>query len=64
MKPEKLKDSFYASPQTVENIFDRKAKMAKQRAQMQAQLTHLLNNDSSSNAPMPDPVMLEHSKKY
>jgi hypothetical protein len=33
-----------------------KANMAKQMAQMQAQLAHLLNNTSSSDAPMPDPA--------
>ena len=36
-----------------------KANIAKQMAQMQAQLAHLLNNNSSSDAAMPDPAKLE-----
>ena len=38
-----------------------KVNMAKQMAKMQAQLVHILNNNSSSYAPMPDPATLEHS---
>jgi uroporphyrinogen-III decarboxylase len=62
----RFKDSFYASPQTVENIFNKKAEMAKEIAQMQAQLAHHLQNDnSSSGAPMPDdPATSENSVKY
>jgi chromosome segregation ATPase len=40
-----------------------KANIAKQMTQMQAQLAHLLNNNSTSNAPMPDPATLEHSER-
>ena len=35
---------------------EEKANMAKQMAQMQAQLAHLLDDNSSSDAPMPDPA--------
>ena len=35
---------------------EEKANMAKQMAQMQAQLAHLLDYNSSSDAPMPDPA--------
>jgi hypothetical protein len=41
-----------------------KAQMAKQMAQMQEQLALLMNNNSSSDAPMPDPATSQHSEKY
>jgi ribosomal protein S21 len=41
-----------------------KAEMAKQMHQMQEQLALLMNNNSSSDAPMPDHATSGHSEKY
>jgi outer membrane protein TolC len=41
-----------------------KAQMAKQMAQMQEQLALLMNNNGSSDAPMPDPATSEPLEKY
>jgi hypothetical protein len=60
-----LKEMHLQFSEQMQAAQEEKANMAKQMAQMQAQLLHLLNNSSSSiDTPMADPVTLECLEEY